>query len=83
VHANAVLPAEFFLPPFTVAVGAPARVVTPDRIGEMAAAIKGAYFATTAFGVEAEWEDRISRYEKAAEVRVAEYAAHSGDEILD
>jgi carbonic anhydrase/acetyltransferase-like protein (isoleucine patch superfamily) len=82
VHANAVLPAEFFLPPFTVAVGDPARVVTPDRTEEMAAAIKGTNFAATAFGVEAEWEDRISRYEKTAEVRVAEYAAHAEDEIV-
>jgi carbonic anhydrase/acetyltransferase-like protein (isoleucine patch superfamily) len=82
VHANAVLPAEFFLPPFTVAVGDPARVVTPDRVEEMAAAIKGTGFAATAFGVEAAWEDRISRYEQVAEVRVAEYAAHADDEIV-
>jgi carbonic anhydrase/acetyltransferase-like protein (isoleucine patch superfamily) len=82
VHANAVLPAEFLLPPFTVAVGDPAQVVTPDRVEEMAAAIKGSNFAATAFGVEAAWEDRVSRYERIAEVRVAEFAAHAGDDIV-
>jgi carbonic anhydrase/acetyltransferase-like protein (isoleucine patch superfamily) len=82
VHANAVLPAEFFLPPMTVAVGDPARVVTPDQTDEMAAAIRGTNFAATAFGVEAAWEDRISRYEQIAEVRVEEFAAHADDEFV-
>jgi carbonic anhydrase/acetyltransferase-like protein (isoleucine patch superfamily) len=82
VHANAVLPEEFFLPPMTVAVGDPARVVTPDRTEEMGAAIKGTNFAATAFGVRAAWEDRISRYEQIAEVRVKEFAPHDADEFV-
>lgn len=82
VHANAVLPAEFFVPPMTVAVGDPVQVITPDRTEEMAAAVKGANFAATAFAVQTAWEDRINRYEKIAEVRVAEFAAHAADEIV-
>jgi carbonic anhydrase/acetyltransferase-like protein (isoleucine patch superfamily) len=82
VHANAVLPAEFFVPPMTVAVGDPVRVITPDRTEEMAAAVKGANFAATAFAVQTAWEDRINRYEQIAEVRVAEFAAHQADEIV-
>lgn len=82
VHANAVLPAEFFVPPMTVAFGDPARIITPDRTDEMATAVKGANFAAAAFAVETAWEDRIARYEKIAEVRVAEFAAHADDEIV-
>ncbi len=82
VHANAVLPAEFFVPPMTVAFGDPVRVISPDRTEEMAAAVKGANFAAAAFAVETVWEDRVHRYEQIAEVRVAEFAAHAADEIV-
>jgi carbonic anhydrase/acetyltransferase-like protein (isoleucine patch superfamily) len=79
VHANTVVPPEFFIPPFTIAVGDPVRVLTPDRTDEVAAAIKEVNFAATAFGVDAAWEDRIRRYERITEVRVAEFGAHEDD----
>jgi len=82
VHANTVVPAEMFIPPMTVAIGDPARVITPDQTEAMAQAVRGAIFAGTAFGVEHEWTDRISRYVAIAEVRVDEYAAHTADEIV-
>jgi carbonic anhydrase/acetyltransferase-like protein (isoleucine patch superfamily) len=82
VHARTVLPDEFFVPPHTTAVGDPARVITPDRVGEVAEAIRATGFADAAFGVRADWEDRIARYERVAEVRSAEFAAHSGDEVV-
>jgi carbonic anhydrase/acetyltransferase-like protein (isoleucine patch superfamily) len=81
-HAGAVLPTETFVPPMTVAVGDPVRVLTPDRPDEMAEAIRGVNFAAAAFGIEHDWADRISRYERTAEVRVAEYAAHADDEVI-
>jgi hypothetical protein len=31
--------------------------------------------------VDAEWADRISRYERTAEVRVEEFGAHAEDEM--
>ncbi|MER7055979.1 MULTISPECIES: hypothetical protein [unclassified Streptomyces] len=31
----------------------------------------------------AEWSDRISRYEHIAEVRVAEFGTHADDEVLN
>jgi carbonic anhydrase/acetyltransferase-like protein (isoleucine patch superfamily) len=78
VHANAVVPSEFFVPPNTVAVGAPLEVYAPgdDRI---AAAIKAAGFAESAFGVRTAWEDRIDRYRQSTEVRAAEFASHFDD----
>ncbi|HEY3009145.1 MAG TPA: gamma carbonic anhydrase family protein [Micromonosporaceae bacterium] len=79
VHANTVVPPEFFVPPLTIAVGDPVVVLTPDRMDEVAAAIKDVNFAATAFGVDTAWEDRIRRYERITEVRVAEFAAHDGD----
>jgi carbonic anhydrase/acetyltransferase-like protein (isoleucine patch superfamily) len=81
-HAGAVLPAQMFVPPMTVAIGDPARVYTPDRPTDLANAIKDVNFARAAFGVAHEWEDRIARYERIADVRVAEYAAHLDDEIV-
>jgi carbonic anhydrase/acetyltransferase-like protein (isoleucine patch superfamily) len=81
-HAGAVLAAEMFLPPMTIAVGDPARILTTDRVDDVTEAIKGVNFAAVAFGVEQEWTDRISRYERMAEVRVEEYAAHADDEVL-
>ena len=80
VHARAALPAEFFVPPNTIAIGE-RRVYAPGD-PELPEAIKGVGFAQVAFGVDAAWEDRISRYEHVAEVRSAEFAAHAGDEIV-
>jgi carbonic anhydrase/acetyltransferase-like protein (isoleucine patch superfamily) len=81
-HAGAVLPAEMFVPPMTVAIGDPAEIFTPDRPDELAQAIRGVNFAAAAFGVTHDWADRVARYEKIANVRVAEYAAHLDDEIV-
>jgi carbonic anhydrase/acetyltransferase-like protein (isoleucine patch superfamily) len=82
VHAGAVLAPEMFVPPMTIAIGDPARVLTPDRTDDVVRAIQGVNFAATGFGVEHDWTDRIGRYEKMAEVRVQEYSAHSDDEIV-
>lgn len=79
VHARTLVDDEFFVPPMTVAIGEPARIVSPDRTEVMAAAIKDVNFASAAFGVQAEWEDRVARYEQTAEVRVAEFGAHVDD----
>lgn len=82
VHANSVVPDEFFVPPNTIAVGDPVEVYAPDdeRLPE---AIRSANFARTAFGVQTEWEDRISRYRETAEVRSEEFGAHLEDDVLD
>src|SRR2546430_4851090 len=82
VHARTVLPDEFFVPPHTTAIGDPVTVYTPDRVDEVAEAIRTIGFASAAFGVQARWEDRIARYERVAEVRSSEFAAHDGDEIV-
>ncbi|WP_158882547.1 gamma carbonic anhydrase family protein [Amycolatopsis anabasis] len=82
VHANTVLPQEFFVPPHTTAVGSPVRVLGPDRPGELVDAIASAGFAAAAFGVTGRWEDRAARYERAAEIRSAEFAAHVRDTVV-
>ncbi len=81
-HANTVVPAETFVGPMCVAIGDPATVFGPDQRDAIAQAIQAVNFAATAFGVEHEWTDRVSRYERMAEVRVAEFAAHESDEIV-
>jgi carbonic anhydrase/acetyltransferase-like protein (isoleucine patch superfamily) len=79
VHARTVLPDEFFVPPNMIAicgqVYAPGDPALPE-------AIKGVGFAKVAFGIDAEWEDRIHRYERVAEVRSTQFAAHADDEIV-
>ncbi|RBQ19262.1 acyltransferase [Spongiactinospora rosea] len=79
VHAATVLADESFVPPNMIAVldglYAPGDPALPE-------AIKGVEFAKVAFGVEADWEDRIRRYERAAEVRSAQFGAHADDEIV-
>ncbi|MEV3907389.1 gamma carbonic anhydrase family protein [Streptomyces canus] len=82
VHARAVLPDEFFVPPHTVALDAPLRLLAPGDPG-LAEAVGRVGFAQVAFGIGAEWTDRISRYERIAEVRVAEFGTHADDEVLN
>jgi carbonic anhydrase/acetyltransferase-like protein (isoleucine patch superfamily) len=82
VHARTVLPAEYFVPPMSVAVGDPVRVIGSDRPEELTAAVRDVNFAAAAFGVQAEWTDRVARYERIAEVRVEEFAAHFDDEVV-
>jgi carbonic anhydrase/acetyltransferase-like protein (isoleucine patch superfamily) len=79
VHAGTVVPEEFFLPPNMVAVGDPVRVLAPDDAQALAEAVRSTGFARLAFGVEAAWEDRITRYQQVAEVRSEEFAAHADD----
>jgi carbonic anhydrase/acetyltransferase-like protein (isoleucine patch superfamily) len=83
VHARTEVPSELFVPPHALAVGVPARILTPDRTDEVSAAIRDTNFAGAAFGVQADWDDRVTRYEQTAEVRVTEFGAHLDDEILD
>jgi carbonic anhydrase/acetyltransferase-like protein (isoleucine patch superfamily) len=82
VHAKAVLPEEFFVPPHTTAIGDPARVYPPDQVEDVTAAIRDVGFASVAFGVGVDWADRVRRYEAVAEVRSAEFAAHADDEMV-
>ncbi|MER5785334.1 acyltransferase [Streptomyces mobaraensis] len=82
VHARTVLPDEFFVPPHTVALDTPVRLLAAGDPG-LAEAVGRVGFAQAAFGVDAEWTDRISRYERIAEVRVAEFGTHADDEVLN
>ena len=82
VHANTVVPGEFFVPPNTIAIGDPMKVYSPDEKDALANAIKSIGFAKTAFGVEAQWEDRLSRYRQSTEVRSKEFESHFDDVVL-
>jgi carbonic anhydrase/acetyltransferase-like protein (isoleucine patch superfamily) len=81
VHAGTAVPDEFFVGPHALAVGDPVRVLAPGD-PDVAEAIKGVGFAGIAFGIDAQWTDRIARYERTAEVRVAEFGAHRDDEVI-
>ncbi|GLW74805.1 hypothetical protein Kpho02_71020 [Kitasatospora phosalacinea] len=78
VHARTVLPPEFFVPPYTTALGEPVRLLAPGD-PELPQAIGRLGFAGTAFGVDASWTDRVARHERIAEIRSAEFGAHLDD----
>ena len=80
VHARAVVPDEFFVPPHMMASGDPVRVMAPGD-PSVPETIREVGFASVAFGVDAEWTDRIKRYERSAEVRVEEFGAHADDAV--
>jgi carbonic anhydrase/acetyltransferase-like protein (isoleucine patch superfamily) len=82
VHARTAVPEEFFVPPHTMAIGDPVRVLAPGDPA-VAEAVGQLGFAQVAFGVDAAWTDRMSRYERIAEVRVEEFGAHADDEVLN
>lgn len=79
VHAGTVLPGGFFLAPGMIAIGDPVETYAPGD-PSLPEAIKSVGFAARAFGVSAEWEDRIARYRQTTEVRSEEFGAHAGDE---
>jgi carbonic anhydrase/acetyltransferase-like protein (isoleucine patch superfamily) len=82
VHARTVVPREFFLPPNTIAVGDPVKVYSPGD-SSLPDAIKSVAFARAAFGVDTDWEDRISRYRQSTEVRSKEFENHFADVIMN
>jgi carbonic anhydrase/acetyltransferase-like protein (isoleucine patch superfamily) len=81
VHARTAVPPEYFVPPMTVALGDPVRLVAPGDPG-LPDAVREVGFAETAFGATAQWTDRIRRAEHATRTRSAELAAHRDDEVL-
>ncbi len=83
VHANSVVPGGFFVPPNTVAIGDPIKIYSSDEKEALAEAIKSIGFVKIAFGIEAAWEDRISRYRQTTEVRSKEFGSHFDDSILN
>jgi carbonic anhydrase/acetyltransferase-like protein (isoleucine patch superfamily) len=52
VHARTDVPSQFFVPPQTLVIGAPARILTPDRVDEVSVAIREANFAGAALGIQ-------------------------------
>jgi carbonic anhydrase/acetyltransferase-like protein (isoleucine patch superfamily) len=82
VHAKTVVPTQFFVPPNTIAIGDPIKLYSPDEEEALANAIKSIGFAKTAFGLEAQWEDRLSRYKQSTEVRLEEFGSHFDDVVL-
>jgi len=83
VHANAVIPQGYFVPPQTVAIGDPVKIYWADERNEMVEAIKSVGFPETAFGINAQPDDRSMLTKWATEVRSKEFAEHANDVILN
>jgi carbonic anhydrase/acetyltransferase-like protein (isoleucine patch superfamily) len=82
VHANSVVPSNYFIPPNTIAIGDPLTLYSPDEKEQLANAIKSLNFVKTAFNVDAQWEDRYSRYRQVTEIRSIEFEKHFDDELI-
>ena len=82
VHAGTILPEGFFVPPNMVALGEPVRILGIDEPAALTEAVKGVGFLRVAFGIDMGWEDPSARYERAMEVRSAEFEAHRDDVVL-
>ena len=54
----------------------------PDEKDVLAEVIKSIGFAKTAFGIEAQWEDRLLRCKQSTEVRSKEFESHFDDHVL-
>ena len=83
VHANTVIPEGFLVPPQTVAIGNPVKIYGSDDKEALADAVRAVGFIKTAYGVEADWEDKGKRYKMTTEVRSKEFEEHFNDIILD
>jgi carbonic anhydrase/acetyltransferase-like protein (isoleucine patch superfamily) len=83
VHSNAVIPEGFFVPPYTVAIGNPVKLFSPNEREAMGLAIKEIGFAKTAFGIAEKLNNSASLYKQTTEIRSKEFKIHLDDEIID
>ncbi|MCC5468137.1 gamma carbonic anhydrase family protein [Pelosinus baikalensis] len=83
VHSNTVIPEGFFVPPYTVAIGNPVKLFSPNEREAMGQAIKEIGFAKTAFGIEGKLNDSASVYKQTTEIRSKEFVVHMDDKIVD
>jgi carbonic anhydrase/acetyltransferase-like protein (isoleucine patch superfamily) len=82
VHAGTTLPPEYFVPPNMIALGDPVELAPLDDPAALITAVKEVGFLGKAFGLDLGWEKHSERYERAMEVRSAEFAAHASDTTL-
>ena len=82
VHANAVIPQDFFVPPHTIAIGDPVQVYSPHEKEKIVTAITSMGFSKVAFNVDATGKMRAEVYREITEVRSDEYEEHLSDKII-
>lgn len=82
VHANAVVPKDFFVPPYTIAIGDPVQLYSPNEKEKIIKAIGGIGFSKVAFNIDASGKSRAEIYKEAAKIRSDEYEAHLSDQII-
>ena len=79
VHAGTTLPDGYFVPPHMIALGDPVEILSLDDPDALTNAVKEVGFLGIAFGIDMGWEDQSARYERAMELRSAEFEAHASD----
>lgn len=82
IHANTIIPEDFFVPPNMIAVGDPVQLFSSNQKEEIGKAIMSVGFANIAFNIDVAGKSRAEIYKEATLVRSREYEAHFEDKII-
>jgi carbonic anhydrase/acetyltransferase-like protein (isoleucine patch superfamily) len=82
IHANTIIPEDFFGPPNIIAVGDPVQLFSSNQKEEIGKAIMSVGFANIAFNIDVAGKSRADIYKETTLVRSKEYEAHFEDQII-
>ncbi len=82
IHANTIIPKDFFVSPYMIAVGNPVQLFSPEQKDEIGKAIMSVGFANVAFNIDVSGKSRAEIYRETTLVRSKEYEAHFTDQII-
>ncbi len=83
IHGNTVIPKDFFVPPYMMAVGDPVQLFSPDQKQEIGKAIMSVGFAKVAFNIDVSGKSKAEIYKETTLVRSKEYEAHFSDQVIE
>ena len=83
IHVNTIIPEDYFVPPYTVAVGDPVQLFSPDQKEEISKAVMAVGFAKVAFNIDVSGKSRAEIYKETTLTRSQEYDAHFSDQIIE
>ena len=82
IHSNTIIPQDFFVPPYMLAVGDPVQLLSPNQKVEIGNAIMSVGFAKVAFNIDVSGKSRSEIYKETTMVRSKEYEAHFTDQVI-
>ena len=83
IHSNTIIPKDFFVPPYMIAIGNPVQLFSPHQKEDVGRAIVSIGFADVAFNIDVTEKSRAEIYKETTLVRSKEYDAHFTDQIIE